>query len=245
MKDIDPWNHLARAYSQWLDSRSDRGGNAFAQALQAAICRRLPENRNATVLDLGCGNGNLLTDLRARYDRVTGLDGALSMVALAKRKALTRALCTVGDILESLPFLSGSFDVVISNMVLMSVEDADCVFHEVARVLKINGIFIFTISHPCFSFARHHLGNGQHRYLEQFRAERPLGSTFDMACITYHRPLQFYLERTLHSELRLRDFEEVCISASSAGLDSDETSLHAYYMTANAVLFEAVKSAKS
>ena len=45
---------------------------------------------------------------------------------------------------------SNSFDIVVCNMALMMIKRYDDAVKEVARVLKPKGIFVFSITHPCF-----------------------------------------------------------------------------------------------
>ena len=52
-------------------------------------------------------------------------------------------------------FEKGSFDLVVCNMALMDIEDATGAIQEVARVLRPQGRFVASLSHPCFGEAPH------------------------------------------------------------------------------------------
>ena len=73
---------------------------------------------------------------------------------------------------EELPFDDGSFDVVISTMVLCTVADPETVLREVDRVLRPNGRFLF-IEHV--RSERPRLARWQDRLL-------PLWKPFAMGC---------------------------------------------------------------
>ena len=138
-------------------------GNAF---LQREIADRLFERLDyiklqpATALDIGCGTGYATAKLRERYADadIIGLDLAENMLSSAKYQAKSTSwlkrilrhaprqswLC--GDA-ESLPLDAGSVDLAISNLALQWC-DPERVAIEVARVLRPNGLFMFTSFGP-------------------------------------------------------------------------------------------------
>jgi SAM-dependent methyltransferase len=100
-----------------------------------------------TVLDLGSGAG--LDVFVARHEvgetgHVIGVDMTAEMVAKARENAKNLGFDNVefrlGEI-ESLPVVSDSIDVVISNCVLNLVPDKQRAFAEIFRVLKPGGHF--------------------------------------------------------------------------------------------------------
>ena len=86
-----------------------------------------------TVLEIGCGNGDMLNLLRLEGASVTGIDVCKAML-LSHRKdvILTDAL--------SLPFSSCSFDVIVSVEAFCHIQDKDSLFSEICRVLKPDGV---------------------------------------------------------------------------------------------------------
>ena len=68
----------------------------------------------ASVLDIGCGTGALVSVLSEAGYRAEGLDAAPNMVTSARRDGLN---CALADIGEGLPQADGSFDFVISSFV--------------------------------------------------------------------------------------------------------------------------------
>jgi malonyl-CoA O-methyltransferase len=121
----------------------------------------------ALVLDGGCGTGEAVGELAARYSdaRIVALDLAYPMVSAARdrsrhgRSLLRRLLpaklargptapwFVCGD-LNSLPLRGVAFDLVWSNLALQWVNDVPRVFAEWRRVLKVGGLASFTTFGP-------------------------------------------------------------------------------------------------
>jgi len=125
--------------------------------------QQVPEGAN---LGLGCGNPTALAALRpgevvvdlgagAGFDallaarkvapngRVIGVDMTLEMLRKARENAAQAGLADIVEfregIIEELPIVSGSADVVISNCVINLCPDKPKVFREMFRVLKSGG----------------------------------------------------------------------------------------------------------
>ncbi len=96
-------------------------------------------------LEIGCGTGQLLPDLKARSDFVVGLDRSSSMLAAANRNGVAAgtAIC-VADASE-IPFVDGSFTTVVSTFPANFIS-ARNTLDEVARVLKPGGAFVVVVS---------------------------------------------------------------------------------------------------
>jgi trans-aconitate methyltransferase len=91
-----------------------------------------------SILDLGCGDGQLTLRLAASDAKVTGLDLSPEMVA----SALARGVDACQGSAESMPFADRYFDAVFSNAALHWVRDHDAMMAEVHRVLKPGGRFV-------------------------------------------------------------------------------------------------------
>jgi malonyl-CoA O-methyltransferase len=125
----------------------------------------------AHALDAGCGEGADLPALQQRFPaaHLVGADASLAMLAAARRRdsaartALDRLLANwlpgkqgasrqgvslaCGDFAQ-LPFGGNSFDLVWSNLALHWHPQPDRVFAEWRRVLRVNGVLMFSCFGP-------------------------------------------------------------------------------------------------
>ena len=156
-----PGRRATRALARKLDARvecySEPGGAVYAHVfapLFERVYRRVTDDvareaavrrlgRGATILDLGCGSGDLVVAIsrRLREVRVVGMDISPSMLLWAGRHATTdgRVKFMVGDAAD-LPFDDESVDLVVSTLSLHHWTQPADAFAEVARVLKPGGL---------------------------------------------------------------------------------------------------------
>jgi len=99
-----------------------------------------PDSR---VLDLGCGRGGLVEQLKHPLELIVGLDpdqNSLRQHRLAHEKPpLPR---TAGQS-RYLPFTHQSFDLLYASWVLEHLAEPELDFHQIGRILQPNGVFIF------------------------------------------------------------------------------------------------------
>lgn len=97
------------------------------------------------VLDLGCAGGFMAEALDDRGARVTGIDPAAAAIAAARAHAELggRQIRYEVGVGEELPYAEHSFDAVVCVDVLEHVRDLQQVIHEIARVLRPGGLFLF------------------------------------------------------------------------------------------------------
>lgn len=106
------------------------------------IEKHLPENRDITVLDIGCGNGALLDALSERIKFGAGVDESEAILERARLRTAARSNLDFSRITTpSLPFEDEKFDVVISLMSFRYL-DWDPLLKEVKRVTKPGGRFL-------------------------------------------------------------------------------------------------------
>jgi ubiquinone/menaquinone biosynthesis C-methylase UbiE len=101
------------------------------------------------VLDVGCGTGVHL-ELYRRYEcALFGIDTSGSMLAVAKKRLGEVADLRLANACE-MPFEDGSFDLVISMLVLHEMDQASRArgIDEMERVLKEDGHILLIDFHP-------------------------------------------------------------------------------------------------
>ncbi|MBR5040701.1 MAG: class I SAM-dependent methyltransferase [Clostridiales bacterium] len=200
-KVIDQWNQAAETYAVEQEKSS------FADANKAVVKSRFCELSGEKVLDLGCGYGSYTDYFRSIGGSSTGVDGAKSMIDLAKEK-YPESSFEVVDISKKLPFDDGSFDIVFCNQVLMDIENVEDVLSEVARVLKKGGIFYWSIVHPAFFTGDWVEGDPSGKLVTSYITPSVTKNRFWGETTHYHRPLSFYLNACSDAGLLLVHTEE-------------------------------------
>lgn len=133
----------------------------------------LPELQGKSVLDLGCGPGVYAQYLTERGAQVTSIDVSQDMVDIVKNKLGDSVNAYRQDLSLGLPQESdGQYDLVISPLAVHYLEDLTPLFSDIKRVLKKDGIFLFSTHHPMIDFQYSPSGN----YFEQ----ELLTQTWDM-----------------------------------------------------------------
>lgn len=154
--------------------------------LNYSIITEIIDN-NAKILDLGCGNGDLLEKLRNEKN-VTGtgieIDQNSAIEAISKGLSIIR-----GDIDEGLSeFNDNEYDWVILNQTLQSTEKPDFVIDEMLRVGKKA-----VVSFPNFAYWKV-------RFYLMFRGKMPKSEML---------PFEWYNTPNIHL-LTIEDFLDFC-----------------------------------
>ena len=95
------------------------------------------------VLEIGIGSGSNLGCYGHAVESVSGIDPSEAMLRRAASVNSTAPVTLLQAAGEALPFEPSSFDCVVSTWTLCSVSDPDLVLHEIGRVLKPGGRFLY------------------------------------------------------------------------------------------------------
>jgi ubiquinone/menaquinone biosynthesis C-methylase UbiE len=152
-------DELSREWDKASESWADfvrEGKDYYREEMNNPVAFRIIRNvRGKRVLDLSCGEGYNTRILARRGAEVVGVDFSAKMIKLARQREKREKLgisYRVSDAADLKEFKSESFDVVTCLMALMDIERYEDATSEVARVLKKNGRFVFSITHPCFEW---------------------------------------------------------------------------------------------
>jgi ubiquinone/menaquinone biosynthesis C-methylase UbiE len=130
------------------------GGGAAAMRRQAlvplreALLKQAGGIRSGRLLDIACGTGGFLAEVKRNYPRlaVTGIDLSTPYLAVAERRlAAWSRVALIEANAERLPFADDSFDVVTCLYLFHELphQARQAVAHEIRRVLKPSGRLIF------------------------------------------------------------------------------------------------------
>lgn len=102
------------------------------------------------VLDIGSGSGELTSELAKMSGKVIGVDKSRQWIKHCKKYKFPNLSFVQADATK-LPFKSASFDAIVMNMVLLNVatlREIGMILKEASRLLRPNGIFLFSDLHP-------------------------------------------------------------------------------------------------
>ena len=123
------WGLRAR---DWAEVQEAQVAPAYAEALE-----RAGVGPGCELLDAGCGAGLAAAEAVARGARVSGIDAAPALLAIARERAPSGRF-EEGD-LEALPFADATFDVVTGFNAFQYAADPLAALAEARRVLKPGG----------------------------------------------------------------------------------------------------------
>lgn len=106
------------------------------------ILKMFQDLKGKKVLDLGCGTGRLIRDIRNYGGTVVAADISEEMLKIVEKKYPDVEMVCADA--KNLPFNEGEFDVVVASFLIVHLKTLEQVFAEVYRVLKDGGIFIVT-----------------------------------------------------------------------------------------------------
>jgi cyclopropane fatty-acyl-phospholipid synthase-like methyltransferase len=121
----------------------------FTEGLEADAAewvKRLSVTASSVVVDLGCGEGKLLTSLAAHIGQGLGIDASPHMARRATERATDQGHRNVQIVLgdfRRLCLRSGSVDAVVSCGAIYHVPDGDkrWMFSQIASALRAGGVF--------------------------------------------------------------------------------------------------------
>lgn len=128
----DPYKRIAGVY--------DRVTEPMQSGVRGVALRLLPPEPDWSVLDVGCGTGTWLAPYLKAGCTVSGVDVSPAMLKQAEaRLGATADLRLIEG--GALPYEDGSFDLVLTSMVLHEVDASDRArfIDEMARVTKPDG----------------------------------------------------------------------------------------------------------
>jgi SAM-dependent methyltransferase len=205
----DAWEANARV---WDAKMGDEGNDFFRLLCWPIITEFLNVQPGQNVLDIACGNGLTSRKLAELGADVTAFDFSANLIELAKTRSrsslITYYLLNATDEQMLLRTLlpSSPFDSALSNMALFDMPEIEPLFRAVRRLLKPDGCFVFSITHPSFNNpSSHHIveewDDGEiktqyaikiSRYMTRFQSAGLGLRNQPKPQLYFHRPLEYY-----------------------------------------------------
>ncbi|MGZ9166483.1 MAG: class I SAM-dependent methyltransferase [Anaerolineales bacterium] len=151
----DAWDANAEV---WDARMGDEGNDFFNLLCWPVMASFLEAQSGQRILDIACGNG--LTSRRLAFlgANVTAFDFSAELIKLANARLNTdsRIAYHVIDATDESALLAlgeHSFDSALCNMALFDMADLEPLFRALPGLLKSNGVFVFSLTHPAFNNA--------------------------------------------------------------------------------------------
>jgi SAM-dependent methyltransferase len=163
-----------------------------------------------TVIDIGCGPGNIYATLQGKPKHLIGVDVAPKSLEIASKLGYTAVLADANN----LPFKSGIADIVTLNATLHHTENMDSVLKEAGRLVKPGGVLI--TDHDPQRSAWNYKGPAMLLWNARLLYYRLIGYSFHkspeqqkwaLACETHHKPGHGVTRELFESVLEPLGFE--------------------------------------
>jgi ubiquinone/menaquinone biosynthesis C-methylase UbiE len=216
-KEVTLWDQASR----WYDSLVGGQGTDFQKdIIMPGVFRLLEVKKKDKVLDLACGQGVFSRYLYQKGINVEGLDSSSELLRHARSRSNDSIKYRVGDAGDAKNFEVDRFDGIACLMAIQNIEKIDLLFKSAAQWLKAGKCFVIVMTHPCFRVPRQtHWGWDEEKKIEYRRVDHYLTETnvpiltppfadADSFTLTYHRPMQSYIEALVRAGFSVDAMEE-------------------------------------
>lgn len=176
----------------------------------------IPDLRNKSVLDLGCGFG-----WHCRYAReqqassVIGVDISEKMIHKAREMTDDSSISYIKMPIEDINFSGSQFDLVLSSLAFHYIKSFETISKKVYDCLKPGGSFVFSVEHPIFTSRNEQdwyyddKGSRLHWAVDNYQSEGLRETTFlTENVIKYHRTFSTYINDLIDAGFIIRAIKE-------------------------------------
>ncbi|WP_430414218.1 class I SAM-dependent methyltransferase [Parasphingorhabdus sp.] len=204
--EINGWTDSAEA---WIASIGETGDWTRKTVLDAAMLERV-NGHSGTFLDIGCGEGRFVRMLQDRGLHGVGIDPVERLIEAAKQHD-PKGDYRIG-VGEQLAFEDDSFDLTVSYLSLIDIEDFRAAIREMTRVTKFGGSILVANLASHFTagkWERSADGGGKRFEIDNYHEEGASREQWlGIDVLNWHRPLSAYFSEFLDNGLILKHFSE-------------------------------------
>ena len=228
------YDKIAKHY---LERRVDKSRFDYNRDIEVpAVIKIIGYVKNKVILDMGCGFGDHSKRLSQNGARkIIGFDISKELVRFANEQKIQNCKFEFGDMGNKLKYKSNYFDIVFSGLAIHYIKNINQSFREVKRVLKKNGIFVFSTGHPIFDLINQspefrigvkRVGNKRQidgDYFDESPKVTDLGSIGKIKLYSY--TFETFIKTGLNNGFELIDYMDAKPAPSSKKYDSEKYKL--------------------
>lgn len=221
----DAWETNAEV---WDERMGDEGNDFFNLLCWPSLARLLEVQPGRRYLDIACGNGLTSRRLAAAGAQVTAFDFSANLIEKARARSTSLQSLISYHVLDAtdeqqlLSLGENNFESALSNMALFDMADIEVLFRVLPRLLKSDGVFVFSLMHPCFNnsssvFTLEQSDDGEIKTVYSVKVSRYMTPYYSRGNalrnqpkpqMYFERPLQYYLNLGFQNGFVLDGFEE-------------------------------------
>ena len=171
----------------------------------------LPDLKNKTLLDLGCGFG---WHCKYAHDKgaknIVGIDISYNMLKEAQKINNADNIKYECKPIENIDYEKESFDIVLSSLAIHYIKSFNDLINNVYNVLKTGGYFIFSVEHPIFTaegneeWITDEYDNNLHWPVDNYFDEGIRTTKFLVEEVSkYHRTMTTYLNTLINKNFEI------------------------------------------
>ena len=181
------WDRLA----EWWDDRIGDGNDFQDYLIEPSTERLLALRPGDLVLDIACGAGRFARRMADLGARIVAVDHSEKFIQRARERSPEYAdriayhVLTATDTSALVPLGEKRFDAAVCTMALMDMSSIEPLISTLPKLLKPDGRFVFSVTHPVFNS-----GTARH-VAEQYEQDGELVTRSGIAVTDYAKPYHF------------------------------------------------------
>ncbi len=227
------------ANAEHWDARMGDDGNDFFNVLcWPVLASFLDVQPDQRILDIACGNGLASRRLAALGAHVTAFDFSANLIEKAQARSTNPSTELRASLQSPISYLvldatnedqlltafqsSAPFDSALSNMALFDMPEIEPLFKALRKLLKPNGVFVFSLMHlafnnPSTTLMAEEWDDGElhtqyavkaPRYINQFQSQGLALRNQPKPQLYFHRPIKDYMNIAFQNGFILDGFDE-------------------------------------
>ncbi len=202
-------------FDEYQKMRSEKiNSNVLVEIPQ--IKKLLPDLKDKTILDLGCGAGGMSRYfIKQGAKRVLAIDISKNMITEAKKHDSNKIEYRVLS-MDKLNSIDEKFDLVFSSLAFHYVKNFEKLMQNISRLLNKDGLLIYSQEHPMLTatipndkFPKYYEVDKKRYYIlaDYQRQTKRVGDWLDLKVTKYHRTVENIVNTIINSGLEILELE--------------------------------------